>query len=95
MTRRFVFKRSDDVTVDNSISGSGSLTQAGSGTLTLTAADNSYGATIVSAGTLQVGDGNTGSPPPAMSLTPPRWCSITPPAPARLRPGTQLAARGR
>ena len=56
-----VFKRSDNVTVDNSISGSGSLTQAGSGTLTLTAADNSYGATIVSAGTLQVGDGNTGS----------------------------------
>ena len=33
----------------------------GSGTLTLTAADNAYGATIVSAGTLQVGDGNTGS----------------------------------
>ena len=55
-----VFNRSDNVTVNNSISGTGSLTQAGSGTLTLTGA-NSYGATTVSAGTLQVGDGNTGS----------------------------------
>ena len=78
-----VFKRSDDVTVDNSISGSGSLTQAGSGTLTLTAADNSYGATIVSAGTRYRSGRNTGSLGSAMSLTPPRWCWITPPAAAR------------
>ena len=44
----------------NNINGSGSLTQAGSGTLSLTGA-NSYGATTVSTGTLQVGDGNAGS----------------------------------
>ncbi len=52
------FNRSDSVTIGNIISGSGSLTQSGSGTTILTGA-NSYGATTISAGTLQVGNGGT------------------------------------
>src|SRR5206468_960498 len=44
--------------VGNAISGSGSLTQAGSGTVILTGT-NSYGATTVSAGTLQIGNAGT------------------------------------
>ncbi|TCU96311.1 autotransporter-associated beta strand repeat-containing protein [Roseateles saccharophilus] len=56
-----VFNRSNALTVANAISGSGSLEQAGSGTTTLTGA-NSYGATTISAGTLQIGAGGmTGS----------------------------------
>nr|WP_240980547.1 autotransporter-associated beta strand repeat-containing protein [Ramlibacter agri] len=54
-----VFKRSDDLTVANAISGSGSLTQAGTGTLTLTNGSNSYaGGTTISSGTLAITDGN-------------------------------------
>ncbi len=53
-----VFNRSDSSTVANAISGSGSVTQAGSGTTILTGS-NSYGATTISSGTLQVGNGGT------------------------------------
>ncbi|MBW8780616.1 MAG: autotransporter-associated beta strand repeat-containing protein [Verrucomicrobia bacterium] len=48
-------------TLSGIVSGTGSLTQSGSGTLTLTG-DNTYsGATTVNAGTLQIGNGTTGS----------------------------------
>jgi autotransporter-associated beta strand protein len=47
-----VFNRFDNVTCANLISGSGSLTQAGDGTLILTAANAYSGATHISAGTL-------------------------------------------
>ncbi|MBU1441622.1 MAG: autotransporter-associated beta strand repeat-containing protein [Gammaproteobacteria bacterium] len=54
-----VFNRSNNLVLGNAITGTGSLTQAGTGTLVLTG-DNSYsGATTVSAGTLQVGNGGT------------------------------------
>jgi outer membrane autotransporter protein len=54
-----IFNRSDEITVDNLISGTGHLRQSGSGTLVLTA-DNTYtGGTTISSGTLQVGDGGT------------------------------------
>jgi autotransporter-associated beta strand protein len=43
------------------VSGSGSLTKAGSGTLTLTSTNTYTGGTTVSGGTLQVGNGITGS----------------------------------
>jgi fibronectin-binding autotransporter adhesin len=54
-----VINRSDAVLLTNIISGSGSLTNAGAGTLTLTAANTYSGATVISAGTVQVGNGGT------------------------------------
>lgn len=48
-----------DITINGSISGSGSLTKAGTGILTF-GGNNSYaGTTTISAGTLQVGNGGT------------------------------------
>ena len=41
------------------VSGTGSLTQAGSGTLILTGANTYSGGTTISAGTLQIGNGGT------------------------------------
>ncbi|HVV27515.1 MAG TPA: autotransporter-associated beta strand repeat-containing protein [Rhizomicrobium sp.] len=58
-----VFNRADPVVFDGAITGSGTLTEEGGGTLTLTA-DNSYtgGTTIVAGSTLQLGNGGaTGS----------------------------------
>ncbi len=57
-----VFNRSDTVTFADTIGGSGTVQQVGSGTTALTA-DNSYtGGTTISNGALQLGDGgNTGS----------------------------------
>ena len=54
-----VFNRSDTLTVANAISGTGSLTQAGSGTTILTGANSYGGTTTISAGTLQLGNGGT------------------------------------
>jgi autotransporter-associated beta strand protein len=54
-----VFNRSDAVTFPGVISGTGTVTQAGSGTTILTG-DNIYGGgTTVTAGTLQLGNGGT------------------------------------
>lgn len=53
-----VFNRTDTHTNSSVITGGGTLTQSGSGTLVLAGA-NSYGATTISAGTLQVGAGGT------------------------------------
>lgn len=56
------FDSSDTVTFAGLISGSGNVTQSGSGTTILTAANTFTGGTIVNAGTLQLGDGtNTAS----------------------------------
>ena len=49
-----VFKRSDDVAFTGVVSGSGTLTQRGPGTLTLTGANTYTGATTVTAGTLLI-----------------------------------------
>jgi autotransporter-associated beta strand protein len=54
-----VFNRSDTVTFPGVISGSGALTQAGTGTLILTGANSYAGGTTISAGTLQIGNGGT------------------------------------
>ena len=54
-----VFNRSDSVVVSNAINGAGSLTQAGAGTVTLVAGNSYTGATFITSGTLQVGDGGT------------------------------------
>lgn len=47
-----IFDRSDAVSFNGAISGSGSLTKEGAGTLTLTGTNNYAGATIINAGTL-------------------------------------------
>src|SRR5207248_11239609 len=52
-----VFNRSDTLTVRNTISGTGTLTQAGAGALILTGANTYAGITTISAGTLQIGNG--------------------------------------
>jgi filamentous hemagglutinin family protein len=53
------FNRSDNLTAANAISGSGTLTKLGAGTLTLTGTNNYSGTTTITAGTLQAGDGGT------------------------------------
>jgi fibronectin-binding autotransporter adhesin len=54
----------------SAISGTGSFTQAGSGTTTLTAANTYTGATTISAGTLQLGNGgSTGSLSTSSTIT--------------------------
>ena len=49
-----VFDRSDDITLGNAISGSGTLTQAGAGRLTLTGTHTHTGGTTIAAGVLRV-----------------------------------------
>jgi outer membrane autotransporter protein len=57
-----VFNRADSITFPGTISGNGSVTQAGSGTTVLTAGNSYGGGTTISAGTLQLGAGGaTGS----------------------------------
>jgi autotransporter-associated beta strand protein len=56
-----VFNRSDSPTVANPISGSGSVTKAGTGTLTLSGPNSYTGNTTVSAGTLRLGNGTAPS----------------------------------
>ncbi|MEI6464508.1 MAG: autotransporter-associated beta strand repeat-containing protein, partial [Verrucomicrobiota bacterium] len=51
--------RSDAVTVDGVISGSGALKQVGSGTTILTGANTYAGGTTINAGTLQLGSGGS------------------------------------
>ncbi len=56
------FKRSDNYTVPNAISGTGAVIQSGTGTTVLTGANTFTGATTISAGTLQAaGAGTLGS----------------------------------
>ncbi len=53
------FNRGDAITISNVVSGTGSLTQAGGGTLTLTGSNTYSGATTITNGTLQIGNGGT------------------------------------
>lgn len=57
-TTALVVNRSNDLTLGEVISGSGSLTKQGPGTLTLTAANTFVGTTTISAGTLALSGGN-------------------------------------
>lgn len=56
-----LFDRSDSVTVPGIISGSGSVTQAGAGIVTLPEAETYTGATTVTNGTLALDAGNNGN----------------------------------
>ncbi len=51
------FNRTDAVTFPGNVSGTGSLNQIGTGTLTLTGTNTYTGGTTITAGTLQIGDG--------------------------------------
>lgn len=51
--------RSDTVTFDNVVSGTGALQQNGTGTLVLTGTNTFTGGTTINAGTLQIGNGAT------------------------------------
>jgi len=51
------------------ISGTGSLTKSGASTLTLTGSNSYSGATSIASGTLQIGDGTTGSFPSTSGIT--------------------------
>jgi autotransporter-associated beta strand protein len=53
------FAQTSAGTFASAISGSGSVTKSGVGTLTLTAANTFSGATTISSGTLRIGDGGT------------------------------------
>ena len=53
------FNRSDAISYGGAITGSGSLVQAGTDTLTLTGASNYSGSTTVAAGTLEVASGGS------------------------------------
>lgn len=56
------FNRGDTLIFNSTISGNGLVDQRGSGTTVLTTANNYLGGTLISAGTLQLGNGgNTGS----------------------------------
>ncbi len=54
-----LFSRSDNITVANVISGTGTLTKAAAGTVSLTGASTYTGATTISVGTLALGNGGT------------------------------------
>jgi len=54
------FDCSNPLTYSGSISGGGSLVQLGASTLTLTGSNTYTGGTVVSAGTLQIGNGGSG-----------------------------------
>ena len=57
-----IFNRSDAITYGGLISGTGGMTQLGTGTLILTANNTYTGGTTISDGTLQIGNGGaTGS----------------------------------
>ncbi|MEB0174977.1 autotransporter-associated beta strand repeat-containing protein, partial [Undibacterium sp. CCC3.4] len=57
-----VFNRSDAITINNVISGSGSLSQNGTGTTALTRANTYTGTTTLNAGTLQLDFSAVGAP---------------------------------
>ena len=54
-----MFNRTDSVTAENAISGTGELVQKGSGELVLTGNNSYTGATTIAAGTLTIGNGGT------------------------------------
>ena len=55
------FNLTGNLTMPWAISGSGALTKAGGGTLSVTASNSFTGATTISAGALQLGDGTAGN----------------------------------
>ncbi|WP_237442328.1 autotransporter-associated beta strand repeat-containing protein [Saccharibacter sp. EH60] len=61
--------RSDNVTLNQAISGSGALNQNGSGTTTLTGNNGYSGPTVINKGTLQLGNGGTSGSIASQAIT--------------------------
>ena len=59
VTGSLTFDQAIAVTLSNAITGTGSVIQAGPGTLALTGVNTYAGGTTIDAGTLQIGDGGT------------------------------------
>ncbi|WP_333605857.1 autotransporter-associated beta strand repeat-containing protein, partial [Novosphingobium sp.] len=69
-TSTLSLNRSDTFTFSGTLSGPGTLAQIGTGTSVLTSATNSIGATTISGGTLQIGNGTTGAlTTPTLAMT--------------------------
>src|SRR5438874_156811 len=60
-TGTLAFNRNNSLTVANNISGTGSVTQIGSGATILSGTASHTGGTVISSGTLQIGDGTNGA----------------------------------
>src|SRR5699024_9666635 len=54
-----IFNRSNNVTFNGAVDGTGSLIQAGKGVLTLTGTNTYTGGTAINSGTLRIGDGGS------------------------------------
>lgn len=61
------FNRSDTVTLANTVDGTGTLAQAGTGTLALTSLDSALCNLATTAGTLQIGDAGSNTPGASVS----------------------------
>ncbi|MBB6425784.1 autotransporter-associated beta strand repeat-containing protein, partial [Sphingopyxis sp. JAI128] len=69
-TSTLSLNRSDSFTFSGTLSGPGTLAQIGTGTSILTSQLNDIGATTISAGTLQIGDGTSGAlTTPTLAMT--------------------------
>ena len=69
-TSTLSLNRSDTFTFSGTLSGPGTLAQIGTGTSILTSALNNIGATTISGGTLQIGNGTTGAlTTPTLAMT--------------------------
>ena len=70
--------QANTLTLAGALSGSGGFQKLGSGTLVLTASNSYSGATTISAGTLQIGNGGTSGYIPAPLSIMRHWPSIDP-----------------
>jgi len=89
-----VFNRSDNLTVSNAISGSGSLVQSGSGTLTLAVSNAYFGNTLINAGTLALGAGGSVANSPFVLVASDTSLNVSAVAGFGLATGQTLAGSG-
>ncbi len=91
---KLVFNRSDSLVVNNVISGSGTVTMAGAGQVTLSGANTYSGATIINSGTLSLSDGGSIASSPRISLANGSVLDVSGVANFALAPGQILEGSG-